>query len=67
MHAEEGKEGTGNDIMSTHEKLEPPNHNNPCPERSDIHEEESAEDDERQEQEHDHEVTHFLDGIELII
>ena len=67
VHAEEGKEGTGNDIMSAYEELESPNHGDPRPERSDVHQEESADDDERQKQEHDDEVTQFLDSVELII
>ena len=46
MHAEEGKEGTGNDIMSAYEEFESPNHDDPRPKRSDIHEEKSADDDE---------------------
>lgn len=67
VDAEKGKKGAGDQVMGVHEELDPSDHDDPPPQRCDVHQEETAGDNERQEQEHDEQVAHFLDGIELVV
>lgn len=67
MDAEKGKKGAGDQIMGVNKELDPSDHDDPSPQRRDVHQEETAGDNERQEQEHDEQVAHFLDGVELVV
>ncbi len=66
VDAKEGKERTGNKVMGVNKQSNAPDHDDPFPQGSQIHKQNSADDYEGHKYEHDHQVTKFLDGVELI-
>jgi hypothetical protein len=52
VDTEKGKKGAGDQVMGVNKELDPPDHDDPSPQRRNIHEEETAADHERQKKKH---------------
>ena len=53
--------------MGVHKELDPSDHDDPPSQRGDVHQKQAAGDHQRQEQKHDQQVAHLLDGVEFVV
>jgi hypothetical protein len=67
VDAKEGKERARDQIVSVHKELDPSDRDDPPSQRGDIHQEQAADDYQRQEKKHDEQVAHLLDGIKFVV
>lgn len=67
VDAKEGKKRASDQVMGVHKELDPSDHDDPSSQRGDVQQKQAADDHQRQEQKHDEQVAHLLNGVELVV